>query len=103
MKEKTLFLDMFSDYEPPESLKNAISQAAIVAADIDPVGRGVDVAVFSQSYIPRRIWESAEKDISSNYGLRFLRIHATDQAEEISKMEREELLALFVQQLQQLG
>ena len=97
MKDKTYILDMFPDYEPPETLKNAISQAAIVAADIDPVGRGVDVAVFSQSYIPRRLWESAEKDISSLYGLRFLHIHATYPAEEICKLEREELLSLFVQ------
>ena len=98
MKEQTYFLDMFSDYEPPEPLKSAISQAAIVAADIDPVGRGVQVAVFSQNYIPRRLLETAEKDITELYGLRYLQIRSTHPAEEINKLEREELLAKFVQQ-----
>ena len=98
MKEQTYFLDMFSDYEPPEPLKSAISQAAIVAADIDPVGRGVQVAVFSQNYIPRRLLEMAEKDIAELYGLRYLQIRSTHPAEEVNKLEREELLAKFVQQ-----
>ena len=98
MKEQAYFLDMFSDYEPPEPLKSAISQAAIVAADIDPVGRGVQVAVFSQNYIPRRLLEKAEKDIVDLYGLRYLQIRSTHPAEEICNLEREELLAKFVQQ-----
>ena len=54
---------MFPDYEPPEELQQALSQAAIVAADIDPQTRKVSVAVHSDCYIPTRYLEQAEKEI----------------------------------------
>ena len=53
MKQDTVYLtSMFPDYEPPEELLSALSQAAIVAADIDPSSRRVHVAVHSEQYIP---------------------------------------------------
>ena len=36
MTDQVFFLNMFPDYAPPEELNAALSQAAIVAADIDP-------------------------------------------------------------------
>ena len=35
--ESVSILNMFPDYEPPEVLRESLSQAAIVAADIDPL------------------------------------------------------------------
>ena len=48
MSEQVKFLNMFPDYEPPEALQEALSQAAIVAADINPNTRSVDIAVYSE-------------------------------------------------------
>ena len=36
MNKTVFFLNMFSDYQPPEPLNGMLSQAAITAADIDP-------------------------------------------------------------------
>ena len=83
MDGRTCFLNMFSDYEPPEPLKEALSQAAIAAADIDPAARRITVAVHSESYIPQRLLEQAALDICGIYGLQKLEITATHPAEEL--------------------
>ena len=57
MEEQIFFLNMFPDYEPPEELYAALSQAAIAAADIDPETRSVHVALHSERYIPQRLLE----------------------------------------------
>ena len=96
MSEEVHFLNMFPDYEPPEELKNALSQAAIAAADIDPATRSVSVAVHSAAYVPQRWLSRVEKDIASMYGLARLSITATHPASELNKIEPEELMQLFV-------
>ena len=87
---------MFPDYVPSEELKSAFSQAAIAAADIDPDTRAVSVAVHSDTYIPRRITDLAEKSIGNLYGLSRLEITTTHPASELVKIEPEELMQLFV-------
>ena len=98
MNQQVYFLNMFPDYEPPEGLKEVLSQAAIAAADIDPATRRVEVAVHSENYIPRRILSQAEQEIKDCYGLRDLVITATHPATELQKIEPEELRDLFVEQ-----
>ena len=87
---------MFPDYVPPEELAVALSQAAIAAADIDPETREVSVAVYSPVYIPHRWIALAEKEIAALYGLHRLSITATHPAQELVKIEPEELMHLFV-------
>ena len=53
--ENVYLTNMFPDYVPPEDLAMALSQAAIVAADIDPEKRSVSVVVHAESYIPQRL------------------------------------------------
>ena len=96
MTQKVYFFDMFSDYEPPEVLKSALSQAAVAAADIDAQRRRIIVAVESDQYIPRRLLDQAQKEISSQYGLAGLELTAAYPASELHKMEPEELRDLFV-------
>ena len=72
--EKICFLNMFSNYEPPEALQAALDQAAIVAADIDAPARMVWVRLTSDTYIPHRFVAQASKDICEVYGLRKLGI-----------------------------
>ena len=96
MKQNVFFLNMFPDYEPPEELYTALSQAAIVAADIFPETGTVEVAVHSEAYIPQRLLDQASKEISTLYGLRKLNLSATHPETELHKIETDELKALFV-------
>jgi len=98
MSEKIYFLNMFSDYEPPEPLKSTFSQAAVVAADIDSIARKVKVAVHSENYIPMRFIEQIQQDISGLYGLNKLELTVTHPADRLSQVEPEELMQLFVRQ-----
>ena len=94
--ENVYLTNMFPDYVPPEDLAMALSQAAIVAADIDPESRAVSVAVHSENYIPQRLLDQAAREISSLYGLKRLELTATHPETELHKIEPEELMMLFV-------
>ena len=94
--ENVYLINMFPDYVPPEDLAMALSQAAIVAADIDPELRSVSVAVHSDTYIPARLLDQAAREIGSLYGLRRLELTATHPETELHKLEPEELMMLFV-------
>ena len=96
MKEKTLFLHMFSDYEPPEALKSAFNQAAIVAADLDPTARTISVVLESDCYIPQRLLEQTQRDICKLYGLRQLQLNAVFPADQLQFVETDELMNHFV-------
>ena len=98
MNDTVFFLNMFSAYEPPEEWKDILSQAAVAAADIDPERGAVDVLVRCDTYIPQRILDGISRDVATLYGLRTLNLTAVHPAEEMHKMEPEELLALFVAQ-----
>ena len=94
--ENVYLINMFPDYVPPEDLAMALSQAAIVAADIDPETRSVSVALHCENYIPQRLLNQAARDIASLYGLRQLDLTATHPETELHKIEPEELMMLFV-------
>ena len=98
MSEKIYFSNMFPDYEPPEALQSALSQAAIVAADIDPASRYVKAALFMEQYVPKRLLDQASKELTQMYGLSRIELVATFPETELSKMESEELRDLFVAQ-----
>ena len=96
MEQKIYLTNMFSDYEPPEELHAALNQAAIVAADIDMENRSVHVMLHCDSYIPQRMLNTAAREISGLYGLRNLTLDAAHPASELQKIEKEELMNLFV-------
>ena len=96
MNNTVYLTNMFPDYEPPEELTNALSQAAIVAADIFPETGTVEVAVHSERYIPQRMLDQAAREIIVLYGLRKLSLTATHPETELHKIEPEELMQLFV-------
>ena len=97
MEEKIYLTQMFPDYQPPETLHAALSQAAIAAADISAEDRSVHVVIHSENYIPQRLLNQAAKEIASLYGLRQMALTATHPSSELHKMEPEELMQLFVQ------
>ena len=96
MNQQVYLSNMFPDYEPPEELNDALSQAAIVAADIDPEARSVSVAIHSESYIPQRLLDQVARDITFSYGLRRTTLTATHPEGELHKIEENELMNLFV-------
>ena len=96
MKETVFLLDMFSDYAPPEELKEALSQAAIVAADINPEERSVHVAAHSPNYVPARLVDALVRDARILYGLSRLEITLTHPETELHNIEPMELMMLFV-------
>ena len=96
MNQQVYLSHMFPDHEPPEELKTALSQAAIVAADIDPEERRVSVVLHSETYIPQRLLDQAARDLGVSYGLRKLELTATHPEMELHKMESDELMNLFV-------
>ena len=98
MSKTVLFLDMFPDYQPPDALRAVLSQAAIAAADIDPIAQRVHVALHSEEYIPLRHLKEVAKQLQDSYGLRQLELTATHPADQMQKMENEELRDLFVEE-----
>ena len=96
MNETVYLLNMFSDYAPPEEIAQALSQAAIVAADIHTESRSVRVAAHCPNYVPRRLVEAVERDVSALYGLDRLNIVLTHPESQLQKIEPEELMMLFV-------
>ena len=98
MKESVSFLQMFSEYRPGESLSGVLSVARITGADLDPATRQAAVTLYADQYIPVRLLEKVERDICGLYGLRHFEIHMTHPAEELQKVEPEELMQLFVEE-----
>ena len=96
MTEKVYFFDMFSDFEPPETLKSLLSQAVIVAADIDAHRRSISVVAESEVYIPKAVWDQAAKEISEVYGLGTLEVNAAFPETQLHHIRPEELRDMFV-------
>ncbi len=98
MGERVPFLNMFPDYQPPEEIKELLSQAAIAAADIDPAARKVSVAIHIEKYIPQRLLDQVAQAISYLYGLSAVELIATYPAHQLTSIEPEELMAMFVRE-----
>ncbi len=97
MTKPVYFLNMFPDYVPPEPLASVLSQAAIAAADIDPAGRTVEVAIHSETYIPKQELEAAAASIAAAYGLKKLILTATHPESQLHCVTAEELMHLFAE------
>ncbi len=98
MNETVTLLHMFPDYEPPEALKNALSQAAVVNARIDAAQRSVSVSLRMPEYLAQRHLDEAARDIQKCYRLSALGISPTFPADQLQKVEAEEITELFVAQ-----
>ena len=86
MDKQVLFLNMFPDYEPPEALLNVLSQAVIVAADIDAPAGKISLAILSPQYIPRQSLSKVARDLCGVYGLRNVEIRSTHPETELQKI-----------------
>ncbi len=98
MSNCTYFPNMFPDYELPEALKSALSQAAIVAADMDVQARWVSVRLYSEVYISDRQMEKVKRDIQALYGLSNLEIITTFPQDKLHTIPHEDLMEMFISQ-----
>ena len=96
MDQRVPFLNMFSMYEPPETLKSVLSQAAVVAADINAAARRVEVCLHASDYIPEALLAEAANRIRETYGLKELILTPTYPADQLHSMPPEDLMGLFV-------
>ena len=96
MNEKVQFWNMFALYQPPEQEAALFAQAAVRAAQIDPVKRTVMVEMEAPGYIPERIIQSVSRQIEEHYGLERLEIYQYFPESELAKLEPGELTSMFV-------
>ena len=98
MENTTLFLNMFPDFAPPEALLPVLSQAAIVAGEIDPVKRGVSLVLRTENYIPQWELDGVAQAVAGLYGLESLHLQAVHPASQLTKIHPRELMELFVRE-----
>ena len=98
MENTTLFLNMFPDFAPPEALLPVLSQAAIVAGEIDPVKRGVSLVLHTENYIPQWELDGVAQAVAGLYGLESLHLQAVHPASQLTKIHPRELMELFVRE-----
>ena len=96
MENRIFFTQMFSEYEPPEALENALSQAAILAADLDPEQRSVTLSVFCRQYISDNQCESICGGIARAYGLHRVHISFSHPKDQLHTVPFSDLRDLFV-------
>ena len=87
MNKQVQFLNMFPNYTPPEELKELLSQAVIVAADLDPENRSLEVVIHCDRYIPLRVLQEVSREICRCYRLKNLGLQATHPREELHRVE----------------
>ncbi len=92
------FLNMFPDYEPSEELREAVQSACLVGAQIDQERRQITVDIYNQQYIPQRVLNQVAQQISRSYELSRMIINPIYPTHQLSCVEPEELMALFVSQ-----
>ena len=97
MDLKIQFLDMFPDYEPPDSLNEALNQAAITAADISVEDREIKVTVYSERYISNGNWSMIAAEVEKLYDCRLI-ISFTCSPSQLHFVDTDELMQLFVHQ-----
>ena len=98
MNETVFFLNMFSAYQPPEHLQPVLSQAAVAAAEIDPVSRRIAVTVRLPEYIGEKDMDAVCTDLADIYGLYRVELTPAYPSELLQTIPEEALLGLFMAQ-----
>ncbi len=96
MNNRALLLDMFSQYQPQESLGQFLLPAQVVSADIDPVKRRVCVHLEAPLYIPHKALEQASGEIREIYGLAELELVPHYPKSQMAAMPADDLMGLFI-------
>ena len=98
MDEHILFLNMFSAYEPEPGDLQLLRDAQIIGADVDAQKRRIDVTMFAPVYISGRALHRIREQIMAVYELQDMHLFVKHPAQQLTSMEPEELMALFVEE-----
>ena len=98
MAEQIYFMDMFPAYEPEDQARAQLSRVLVTGARIDQPKRTIEMDLFCPEYVPQRILDDTAQDICGIYQLRQLELCMTHPADQLQRVEAEELRALFVAQ-----
>ena len=98
MAEQIYFLDMFPAYEPEDQARAWLARVLVTGAQIDQPKRAIEMDLFCPEYVPQRVLDDASQDICGIYQLKALELLMTHPADQLQRVEPEELRALFVAQ-----
>ena len=96
MENTVPFLNMFSAYQPPEDLERVLSQAAVAAADIDPVARSIRLRLNIPEYVDEPDLAYVEMELADIYGLSRVNIQPVFPPSALKNMSEEDLTFFFV-------
>ena len=96
MKEKIQFLDMFSACTPPEELYSCLSQAAVLAADIDPTNRYMEITLQCAEYISAKQLGKLQQLLKRTYELKNVVILPRYGQTLLPQLRGEDLMEYFV-------
>ena len=92
------FLQMFSQYSPQEPLAGLLSQAVIRNAELDMEARAILLELDCPRYIPLRLLEGVCRELRQVYDVRRVELLPHFPPEQLTQVEPEELMQLFVEQ-----
>lgn len=97
--EKTIYLlDMFAGFEPPEDLRDALSQAVVCHAEIDREVRKITISVLLEQYVGRRRISEVEQALEKQFGVRRVRLIPAFPGELLEKMDFSDLAQVLIRQ-----
>ena len=96
MEQSIPFLNMFSHYKPEPEIASLLSSALVISAQIDPGTQYVFVRVYAPSYVPETVTRRICLNICELYRIHTFDLSFVHPASELSKMEPEALMNLFV-------
>ncbi len=98
MDKKIPFLDMFSHYQPPEHLKEVLSQAVVCNADIDPKSKSIEISVASPMYISNKDHDTIRNALMEIYHFKSMVICYTYPEELLFTMPDVFFMGLFMEE-----
>ncbi len=90
------FLEMFPEAQPAAELLSLLEEAVITRAEINMARRWVEITVRCPRYLSRRDWAEISYGVERAYDLNRLTVHPIYGKSQLSKMDAEALMALFV-------
>ena len=96
MVDQLNFFDMFRDYDPEPEIRRLLAQTEIRSANIDHAGRRIDMGMYAPEYIPGRYLNEAAGAVCSLYYLNRLELFVRHPADQLHRIEPQELRDLFV-------
>ena len=90
------FLNMFSEFAPPQALGNALSDVVVTDAQIDPASRAVRVDLLCPEYISSFAWNDISQQLCKLYNLNRVELSPSYDETQLYAIHPQDLMELFV-------